>query len=103
MKRLVLIIGLMIVLLLVLHEPVTYAKTRTGHDSDMELVFFGDVKAGSGQKKVAKILEAAAYLTIDQFGGNGQNSSRRRKVGSIRSIRTIDRREFKIEECKIEC
>ena len=74
MKRLVLITGLMIVLLLVLHVPVTYAKERTGHDSDMEQVFFGDVKAGSGQKKVAKTLEAAAYLTIDQFGGNGQNS-----------------------------
>ena len=65
MKRLVLITGLMIVLLLVLHVPVTYAKERTGHDSDMEQVFFGDVKAGSGQKKVAKTLEAAAYLTID--------------------------------------
>ena len=49
------------------------AHSRSNHDKEMEKVFFGG-KATSEQKDMAKALEAAAYLTIDQFGGNGQKN-----------------------------
>ncbi len=53
------------------YKPV-YAKVGEGHDADLEAVLFGDRVTTSDMKTTIKMLEAASYLTIDQFQSNGQ-------------------------------
>ena len=72
----------------------THAKNKVDHDKDMEAVLFGG-KASEEQKKAAECLEAAAYLTIDQFGGNGQDqwqilNDMKKYAGSLPEIAEID-------------
>ncbi len=70
MKRLYRMIALFLSIICSVSIPV-HAKNARGHDKDLELVLFGST-ANKDQKAAAKVLEAAAYLTIDQFGGDGQ-------------------------------
>lgn len=65
-------VGLLLILVSVLAISISaFAHSRKDHDKEIETVFFGG-KASVEQKEMSKALEAAAYLTIDQFGGKGQ-------------------------------
>ncbi len=54
------------------YKPV-YAKVGKGHNADLEAVLFGDRVINSDMQTTIKMLEAASYLTIDQFQSNGQD------------------------------
>lgn len=72
MKRKFCLLLLTIAVLLSISIPVL-AHSRSNHDKEMEKVFFGG-RATSEQKDMAKALEAAAYLTIDQCSEKGQRN-----------------------------
>ena len=63
---------LIVILLPCFSLTCVYAKDGIDHNKDLERVLFGG-RAGTSQKEAAKVLEAAAYLTIDQFKGDGQS------------------------------
>lgn len=72
MRKYVRLIAVMISIILCSNLIVS-AHSGREHNEQMEKVLFGG-KANEEQKDAAKALAAAAYLTIDQFKGDGQNN-----------------------------
>lgn len=75
-RRKLFIVSLVVCILVMMNGIISYAHPEASeHDSELEKVLFeeGYSKYQSNDiKKNIKALEYASYLTIDQFGGNGE-------------------------------
>lgn len=72
LKRIICGTALMCIMFMMLSHK-SYAHDKDGHNTDLEEVLFGEFTSLSSHAESAiEALEDAAYLTIDQFNGNGE-------------------------------
>lgn len=88
MKRVCLVFGAII--LLIISNLSVYAKGRDGHNKELEKVLFGEISLTDEQEEAVKALEAAAYLTIDQFGGDGEPKLEILEAYKVNNLPTIE-------------
>lgn len=82
-----------VIILLIISNLSVYAKGGNGHNKELEKVLFGEISLTDEQEDAVEALEAAAYLTIDQFGGDGESKLEileDYKVNNLPTIEEID-------------